>query len=252
MPLIVVSLMLMPFGLAGAVMPALGAGIDLIVGVAMGVSAWPGASLNVAAPPVIGLTLAVAGGLWLCLWQTRWHLAGVLSIVVGLLSIATTAPPNVLVSPDGKLTGVLGRDGVLLVSNGRAQSFERDQWVRRTGADGWRAYPEPGEGRVAGMRCDLVGCLFSDGDRTIAFVRESLALDEDCRAADILIARFTVPRDCAGPSVIVDRRALVRGGSHTLSWPANSGPSEFSVRKSDEGSSRRLWLRRPNLNRGDQ
>jgi competence protein ComEC len=151
MPLIVVSLVLMPFGLDGVLMPALGAGIDLIVGVAMAVSSWPGASLNIAAPSVMGLTLAVAGGLWLCLWQTGWRLAGVLPIAVGLLSIAAAVPPNVLVSPDGKLTGILGRDGVLLVSNGRAQSFVRDQWVRRTGADGWRAYPEPGEGLVAGM-----------------------------------------------------------------------------------------------------
>ena len=193
MPLIVVSLVLMPFGLEGAVMPALGVGIELIVGVATSVSSWPGASLNVAAPPVIGLTLAVAGGLWLTLWQTRWRLAGVLPIVLGLASIAATEPPNVLVSPDGKLTGVLGRDGVLLVSSGRAQSFVRDQWLRRTGASSWRAFPEPGEGRVAGMRCDLASCVFHDGERTVALVREGRALPEDCRTADILVARFTVP-----------------------------------------------------------
>jgi len=249
MPLIVVSLVLMPFGLEGVVMPALGAGIDLIVGVAMGVSAWPGASLNVAAPSVVGLTLAVGGGLWLCLWQTRWRLAGVLPIVVGLASIAASQPPNVLVSPDGKLTGILGRDGVLLVSNGRAQSFVRDQWVRRTGADSWRAYPEPGEGRVAGMQCDLAGCLFSDNDRTIAFVQESLALPEDCRRADILIARFTVSRDCAGPSVVVDRRALMQSGSHALSWPAGGEISDIVVRKSEPASEGRLWLRRPPMRR---
>jgi len=191
---------------------------------------------------VIGLTLAVAGGLWLCLWQTRWRLAGVLPIVIGLASIATAHPPDILVSPDGKLAGILGRDAVLLVSNGRSQSFVRDQWVRRTGADGWRAFPKPGAGKIAGMRCDLVGCLFSHGGGTIAFVRESLTLEEDCRNADILIARFTVSRDCTGPSVIIDRRALARHGSHALTWPANSGPSEIAVRKSEEGSRRRLWL----------
>ena len=245
MPLMVVALVLMPFGLEGEVMPVLGAGIDLIVGVAMQVSSWPGASLNVPAPSVLGLTLAVAGGLWLCLWQTRWRLAGVLPIVVGLLSIATSEPPNVLVSPDGKLTGILGHDGVLLVSNGRAQSFVRDQWVRRTGAAGWRAYPEPGEGRVAGMQCDLAGCLFRDGNRTVAFVQEGLALAEDCRSADILIARFTVSRDCVDPPVIVDRRALKRSGSHAISWPAARGPSAIVIRKSDERWARRLWRGHP-------
>jgi competence protein ComEC len=245
MPLIVVSFVLMPFGLEGAVMPALGTGIDLIVGVAMWVSSWPGASLNVAAPPVIGMTVAAAGGLWLCLWQTRWRVAGALPIVAGLLSIATIEPPNVLVSADGKLTGILGSDGVLLVSSDRAQSFVRDQWLRRTGASKWQAYPQPGDGRVAGMRCDLSGCIFVDGDRTVAVVQDGRALAEDCRAADILIARFTVPRDCAGPAVIVDRRALRHAGSHAISWPRDSGTSQFVVRRSEEGSGRRLWRRRP-------
>ncbi len=245
MPLIVVSFVLMPFGLEGAVMPALGTGIELILGVAMWVSSWPGASLNVAAPPVIGLALVVAGGLWLCLWQSRWRRAGVLPIVAGLLSITITEPPDILISADGQLTGVRSRDGVLLVSRGRAQEFVRDQWLRRSGAGQWRAYPEPVEGRVAGMRCDVTGCIFVEGGLTIAFVQDGRALVEDCRAADILIARFTVPRVCTGPSVIVDRRALKHGGSHAISWEPRGEPEEIVVRKSEEASGRRPWRRRP-------
>ena len=245
MPLIVVAFMLMPFGLDGVVMPALGIGIELIVSVAMQVSSWPGASLNVAAPPVIGLTVAVAGGLWLALWQTRWRLAGALPIVAGLLSITTTEPPNILVSADGKLTGILGPGGVLLVSNGRAQEFVRDQWMRRTGAGEWQAYPQPGEGRVAGMRCDRAGCVFQEGDRIVALVHDGRALAEDCRTADILVARFTVTRDCTGPPLIVDRRALKSGGSHTISWPPHGDPSDVIVRKSEGASVGRPWRRRP-------
>jgi competence protein ComEC len=179
------------------------------------------------------------------LWQTRWRLASSLPIVAGLLSIATIEPPNVLVSADGKLTGVLSSDGVLLVSSGRAQGFVRDQWLRRTGASQWQAYPQPGEGRVAGMRCDLTGCVLVDGDRTVAFVQDGRALAEDCRAADILIARFTVPRDCAGPAVIVDRRALREGGSHAISWPRANGTSQYVVSRSEEESERRLWRHHP-------
>ncbi len=239
MPLIVVSLVLMPFGLEGAIMPLLGIGIELIIAIASEVSSWRGASLNVAAPPVIGLTLAVAGGLWLALWQTRWRLAGILPIVLGLLSISVTQSPNVLVSPDGRLTGVLGQNGVLLVSSARAQSFVRDQWIRRTGARDWRAYPRPEEGNVAGMQCDLTGCLFHDGARTIAFVHEAHAFPEDCRSADVVIVRFTAPRDCTEPSVIVDRRALIRNGSHTLFW---SDSSDIVVESSKRAAERRLWL----------
>jgi hypothetical protein len=42
MPLIVVSLVLMPFGLEGAVVPLLGIGNDLIIAVATGCRRGPG------------------------------------------------------------------------------------------------------------------------------------------------------------------------------------------------------------------
>jgi len=241
MPLIVVAFALMPFGLDGLVMPALGAGIELIVAVAVWVSAWPAASLNVTAPPATGLALMIAGGLWLCLWRTRWRLGGIAPIAAGLLTIAAANPPDVLVSSDGKLTGIVGRDGVLLVSNARAQGFVRDQWLRRTGATAWRAYPQPGEGRVDGMRCDLVGCIYSDDRRTVAFVHEADALPEDCRAADVVIARFSVPRGCSAPAVIVDGRALRRSGSHALSWTQGNGVAEILSSDSQPVATRRLW-----------
>jgi competence protein ComEC len=133
MPLIVVSLVLMPLGLEGAVMPLLGLGIELIVAVATEVSSWRGASLNVAAPSVIGLSLAVAGGLWLALWQTKWRLAGIAPIAIGLLSIYASQPPNILVSPDGKLTGVMGKEDVLLGSMDQAHRRERLARLSRTG-----------------------------------------------------------------------------------------------------------------------
>jgi hypothetical protein len=130
----------------------------------------------------------------------------------------------------------------LLVSSGRAQSFVRDQWIRRTGAKDWRAYPGPEEGSVAGMRCDLAGCVYAEGGRTVAFVHESRAFPEDCRSADILIVRFTAPRGCSGPTLIIDRRALAQNGSHIITWPEDSGGSAFEVETSELATGRRLWL----------
>ncbi len=244
MPLIVVSFLLMPLGLEGLVFPLLGFGIEFIVGVATWVSTWPGASLNVAAPPLAGLALVIGGGLWLTLWQTRWRLAGVLPIVGGLLSVGTVTVPDILIAPDGKLTGVLTRDNVLLVSNPRAQRFVREQWVRRTGADEVLGYPKPREGRDNGLQCDIAGCLFVDGDRTVAVVTDARALAEDCRAADILIARFTVPRDCNGPAVVIDRRALRENGSHAIWWPEGQDRSAITVETGEGQAGGRVWLRR--------
>ena len=92
------------------------------------------------------------------------------------------------------------------------------------------------------MQCDLAGCVFNDGDRIIAFVNEGRAFPEDCRTADILIVRFTAPRDCTGPSVVVDRRALLRRGSHAISWPAGGHISDIVIRNSEPAKGSRLWL----------
>jgi hypothetical protein len=104
------------------------------------------------------------------------------------------------------------------------------------------AYPKPDEGRVAGMQCYLTGCIFNDGDRTIAFVYEARAFPEDCRTADILIVRFSAPRDCTGPSVVVDRRALIQHGAHAVSWDAGVPTSDIFVRNSQPATGSRLWL----------
>lgn len=245
MPLIVVALVLMPFGLDSAVMPALGFGVEIIVAIASAVSSLPGANLNIAAPPAAGLGLVVIGGLWLCLWRTRWRLAGLIPAVAGLATILTVEPPDILISDDGRLVGLLATGNVLLVSQPRAGRFVRDQWLRRTGASTWRAFPSPEEGEVAGLRCDRVGCIFEKGGRTVALVADARALAEDCRTADILLTRLTAPRGCTGPMLVIDRHALRAGGSHTISWSAAAKPTDLIVATSADLAGHRLWLGAP-------
>jgi competence protein ComEC len=52
--------------------------------------------------------------------------------------------------------------------------------------------------------------------KTVALVRHPGALEEDCRNADIVIAPFSIGRQCRAPQVIVDRRALKAEGAHAL------------------------------------
>jgi competence protein ComEC len=71
MPMAVLSLAVMPFGLEFWPLQAMGVGIDFMVATGEWVGSWPGAVSIL--PQISGLALALIalGGLWLCLWQTR-------------------------------------------------------------------------------------------------------------------------------------------------------------------------------------
>src|SRR5258708_26678180 len=75
------------------------------------------------------------GGLWLCLWQRPWRLAGLVGIAAGFASIALATPPDLLVGDDGKLIALRAVDGRLLLSSSRAARFDAEVWLKRAGQD---------------------------------------------------------------------------------------------------------------------
>jgi len=91
MPMALLSLLAMPFGLETWPLQAMGYGIGLMVGTAEWVASWPGAVTIL--PDISGWSLALIafGGLWLCLWRTRWRALG---LVIAGLGLALAPPGN--------------------------------------------------------------------------------------------------------------------------------------------------------------
>ena len=83
MPWAMLAYVLMPFGLERLALVPMGTGIDLVLGVAHTVAAWPGAVWLLPPMPTVGLVLVALGGLWLCLWRRAWRLAGIAGIAMG-------------------------------------------------------------------------------------------------------------------------------------------------------------------------
>ena len=84
MPMALLSLIAMPFGLEAWPLKAPGFGIGLMVGVAKWVAGWPGAVSVLPQISGTALVLMVLGGLWLCLWQTSARAFGLVIAAVGL------------------------------------------------------------------------------------------------------------------------------------------------------------------------
>ena len=217
MPWGLVALVLMPFGLEGLALAPMGWGIDAVVWIAREVAAQPGAVTLVPAMPAAALIAIAVGGLWLCLWRSRWRFLGVAVIAGGLLLAGLERRPDILVDGEARVMAVRGEDGQLWLSTRRRGRFVTDMWLRRDGQAETPTWPPSGaDVPVAGLRCDALGCIQRLNGKTIAFVRDPRALEEDCARADIVVSAVPAWNLCPGPGIVVDRFDLWRGGGHAI------------------------------------
>ena len=212
MPMAVLSLAAMPFGLEFWPLQAMGAGIDLMVATGEWVASWPGAVSIL--PQISGLALAliVLGGLWLCLWQTRARALGLLIAACGLALAPQGERPDVLIERDGDTAALRSATGNLVFPPATAASYSAENWLLADGDE--RDVAKAADDSV--FRCDSLGCVGEVKGKIVALVRHPGALEEDCRLADIVIAPFTIGKKCRAVRVVVDRRMLRKEGAHAL------------------------------------
>ncbi|MBO6906092.1 MAG: ComEC/Rec2 family competence protein, partial [Parvibaculum sp.] len=215
MPMALLALLLMPFGLDGPALWAMGKGVEAMLTVAHEVASWGGADRLVGEAPFAALLLATGGALWLCLWRERWRFAGMAPLVLGLMLWNTAPRPDVLIDRDAALFAVRGTDGRLILTAARP-SYTVEHWLRRD-ADGRSPRVAASSDR---MRCDTEGCVYSEpGRRVVAFPVSLGAVAEDCARSDIVIAKIPVPqklrRDC-GADLLLDYFFFWRNGATVL------------------------------------
>jgi len=229
MPWSLLVYLLMPFGLEEIALLPMSWGVEALIAVARHVAAWPDAVLLLPSLPHSGLALVTLGGLWLCLWRQRWRYVGVPVILLGLSTLASVKPPDLLVAAEPGLFAARGPDGDLQfapspVSGGSAsgQAFLRDVWRRRSAAFTSRD-------DAPSLRCDALGCVYQAQGRRVALLRDEAALAEDCREADVVVSWGALwPARCRGPQLL-DRRALTANGTHAF-WLTSDGVAIANVR----------------------
>lgn len=244
MPWAVAAYALMPFGLEQLAMTPMGWGIHVVIATARAVAAWPGAVIDVPAVPLGAVAAIALGGLWLCIWRTRWRLAGLLVIAGGIAAMIATRPPDILVDADAKLIGVRDAAGELLLSSLRTAKFDAQTWQRRLGDNESEKFPANGPTADKRLSCDSAGCIYRAHGRIAALAKTEDALAEDCHSGDVVVSLIPARRICAGPPVI-DRFDLWRNGAHAI-WMGGSGIQIESV-KAWQGM--RPWVPQPEWKR---
>lgn len=218
MPLIVLALLLTPFGLDQWAWQLSAAGMNFVLDVASWVSSRPGAIEFTPQWPMAALTVITIGGLWLCLMKAKWRYAGFAAIPISMFVVASVKPPDIFIARKGDNVGVVvdenTKNAAIAIFDRRKNRFDRRAWQEFAGldeaADGV-SFKEIGQ-------CDQYGCTLTKKGFVIAVSKKPMGLIDDCARASLVIATYPVSKEqrkaCANQ--LVDRRSAWNNGAQAI------------------------------------
>jgi competence protein ComEC len=248
MPLEVAVLLFDWMGVGRPVFWLLRQSLLLLIWLARTVSGWLGAITLFPAISLGSYALMMMGGIWLCLWRTRWRLLGVLPCILGATAALLTPKPDLLISGDGRHLALNDQiDGArqrLLLLRPRAGDYTREVLASAAAFGGEATALD--DRRNA--RCSDDACLFhvwrNGRQWTVLATRSPLLIERDrfqaaCSAADIVIADRRLPPWCQPHWLKLDRPALLASGAMAIklgtgyvdSVAARSGSHPWSLRQ---------------------
>ncbi|GFE51665.1 hypothetical protein So717_34180 [Roseobacter cerasinus] len=131
-PAAVLALILAPIGLDWIGLWIMGVGLRWILEVGSFVAGLDGARSFVHGPGVAVLPMIALGFLWLCLWQGRSRMVGVLPVLAAFWLWVTAERPVGLIAENGALVGVMMAEGRAL-SKPRGAGFVARNWLENDG-----------------------------------------------------------------------------------------------------------------------
>lgn len=133
MPGVVLTFLLMPFGLEQPGIFVMNIGIEAMLKVAKYIGSLPGSISLLPTIPAYVLVIFVLGFLWLTLWDRKWRILGAIPIALSLAMLFTLKFPSMII--DAKYKSILVKnDDTLLKIGGRNRysNWYKNQWLSLT------------------------------------------------------------------------------------------------------------------------
>ncbi|MEO7634440.1 MAG: ComEC/Rec2 family competence protein, partial [Sphingomicrobium sp.] len=217
MPLEAGALLVDAVGLGRPLWLLCGWSIDALLGLAHEVADAKGTVAMLPSMPNWAFAAFVGGGLWLCVWQGRIRLLGLVPAMIGAVAAAAAPTPAVLVTGDGRHVAVI-RDGRPQMLRERTGDYVRSLLGEAAGYDG-----EPlllGSERFS--TCSRDSCVAAFGGHRgkswrLLATRSSQRIDWQrlvaaCADADIAVSDRWLPDGCKPRWLKLDRAELARTG----------------------------------------
>lgn len=254
-PCVALSLVLMPFGLEYWVLKLFGASIDYMLAVAKWTSSLPGAVFSL---PPIGDNAFLAmmlGGLFICLGAGKWRWLGVVPVLAGVVVVAVTPLPDLVIEQNGKLIALRHPVAGTVFSRHRVSpnmvTAINAVFFRERGAN----FPQLSENPGSGVHCENDVCEIDLFPTRIIWVAKPNGFDTICpskpdhSAPDkfmttkpvLLITPLPRAGNCPVTWTIWDKEFLTRAGATSL-W-LQATPYRFTTVAAVRGV--RPWVVRP-------
>ena len=233
MPAAVLTLCLWPLGLASFGFWLMDRGIAYILMIADWVAGLEGVLRLVSSGPGFVLTMIAMGGLYLLLWQGRMRIVGFVPIIAALQIWGEAERPDILISDDGRLVGVLDQGGRIL-NLPRGHGFAAETWLEN---DGDKATQEIAANRDGMDRSRQVTRANIAGFGTLVWLNSKQASSDEC-ADNVLIIAPKWERSPNGPCIFIGKEAVEKNGSIAV-WVRDDG--QLQVQGAHTLSGKRPW-----------
>jgi competence protein ComEC len=233
MPLEGLALLLDLGGLGAPFWWLVGQALSLLLGLAHTTADAPGAVALLPTMPMAAFALMVFGGLWICLWRTKWRRWGMAPVAMGALWAILTPAPDIVVTGDGRHLAIRTGAGGMALLRGRAGDYVRDMLAETSGYEGELEAIE--DLPTATCSADLcVADIAGKGQRWRVLATRTdnpvdlVPLKRACAEADIVVSDRRLPRTCVPRWLKADRAFLARTGG--LAIMLGSKPHVSTVR----------------------
>jgi competence protein ComEC len=194
-----------------------GKSLSLLLWIARNVAAFPGAVALVPSVSITAFGTIVVGGLWLLLWSSKDRLLGFVPILVGLMLVAATPRPDILLTDDGRHMAVRGADGRMALLRERTGDFVRDVMAERAGETEIDAIID--DWSLADCSPDLCIAIVQSGKaswvvgatRSAHLVPRS-DMNSLCAKLDVIVSERRLPNACKPRLLKADRPFFDRVG----------------------------------------
>ena len=217
MPLAVVAMVAMPFGLHVYPFKAMAWAVELVIVIAERVAALSPA-ISTGQMPASALIAFSLGLILLCFLSTRLKLAAVPFLALGAAFWALEKQPVAILSEDGRQFAVIGNGGQgarLHVNRDRPNAFTVEQWQAAYAAP---VIVKPGD--APQIRCDDTLCRAETGNMLTGYVLTSSedadmpALEKLCDQFDLVVfAKAPSPQSCPDGTPVISAQMLAQSGA---------------------------------------
>lgn len=213
MPMALLSILLMPFGLEALPLRLMDEGLVLVQAISDWVSGLPSAQGLIPALPLTAAVLLALAAIILCLAKGMLRLLALPIAGVALVTAGFVQRPDIYIDQAAKNVAIRTDGNELVPAHSRRGRFAAGIWLRMEG-DG--VTPAQASHR-SGWNCEASICRTSvKGRRVVYLTDEKLAMTLPCAEADILISAFPLRGRCRSVALRIDRFTVWRTGAHAL------------------------------------